>query len=147
MTAAATARDWPGYFRAYVALLAEQAPVEVPQPEPEVTTLMPPDPGFVLPGGAATLLKKIQAAGWEAHSGYSRASRKGVRLNEWVLCHYAGIWGQRGSQRVYGRWWARVQPEGVPLKWAWDKGSVNGWHAEKVGDIVAALAAGGGSDG
>lgn len=137
LVAAASASDWPAYFAAKREVEVVSAPVEVERPAAEHTTLQPWPEGFAAPGGAVRLQKAAEALRWEVRLGYSRAFRKTVGRGAYVRCHFVGLWAQRGSQRVYGRWYAKADVE--KLSWSWDGGTVNGWTADTVGEVTDAL--------
>ncbi len=143
MQAAASAGDWTAYFRALGMKTrearAEAQRLEAAAPAPEWTTRDGWPEGFPVPAGARALVKRAEAAGWEVRVGYSRPFRAGVRKGEWVKAHYVGVWARKGGRSIYGRWWAKADAE--KLTWSWDKGSVNGWHAEKVGMLTDAIEA------
>lgn len=148
MQSAATAGDWPRYFRALGLRerdrRAEAERLEAEAPAPEWTTRDGWPKGFPVPGGAERLRKFAEAAGWEVRVGYSRPFRPGVRKGEWIKAHYVGVWARKGGRSIYGRWWTKAgqgYQQGTKLSWSWDKGSVNGWHAEKVGMLNDAIMA------
>lgn len=137
MAEAVRSGAWLDYFRARTRW-AELEDQSVPEaPPPEHTTRDPWPEGFAVPSGAAKLKKAAEAAGWEARVGYSRAWKAGVGRGVFHRCHYVTVQARRGSQGVKATWWAKADAE--KLAWSFDRGAVNGWHTEKVGQITAAL--------
>lgn len=128
---AATARDWPAYFRA-VRRLAEDAGDQdvVTQPPAEHTSRDPWPGEFDVPPVVLKLRTAAEAVGWEVRLGYSRAylkqGRGYVRANgtgaRWVLHELVQV-------AVRGAWIVYRQDVGVGTGWAFHGAAVNGTAA------------------
>lgn len=140
MAAAVRSGAWLEYFRARARWHELESAEVAEMPPPEVTTHDGWPEGFAVPVGAARLRKAAQAAGWDVCSGYSRASRKGVRRGEYLRHHFVVIGAQRGSRRLSGTWRAKVPEDpAAKLAWAWDHGMVDGRHVDTVGRVTEEL--------